>query len=43
MMLELRSKGLVWIAIKTTQNYFAGFGNETHDDLAKTIEKILAG
>jgi len=40
--MELIQNSLGHSNIKTTQNYFAGFGNETHDDLAKTIEKILA-
>jgi site-specific recombinase XerD len=39
--MELIQTSLGHSNIKTTQNYFAGFGNDTHDDLAKTIEKIL--
>ena len=39
--MELIQTSLGHSNIKTTQNYFAGFGNDTHDDLAKTIEKLL--
>jgi site-specific recombinase XerD len=39
--MELIQTSLGHSNIKTTQNYFAGFGNDTHDELAKTIEKLL--
>jgi integrase/recombinase XerD len=39
--MELIQTSLGHSNIKTTQNYFAGFSNETHDNLAQTIEKLL--